>query len=81
MVDSKSMRPDDLAASRIDFADFLASLDQRDRQVAETLATSETTSHTVKLFGLTRGRISQLRREFKQDWEWFHQPAGAFATV
>jgi hypothetical protein len=61
-----------LAASRIDYPAFLATLSRRDRRIAEMLATGEATTRVAELFGLSLGRVSQLRRELKAAWEAFH---------
>lgn len=45
----------------------------RSRQVAEELAIGHSTGDVAKRFGLTPGRISQMRRELHQSWEEFHQ--------
>jgi hypothetical protein len=41
------------------------------RRVAEKLATGESTSAIARLFRLTPGRISQLRRELCDAWHTF----------
>ena len=71
LVEDHRVTPADLAASRIDYPAFLASLGTFRRRIAETLATGETTQRVARLFGLSEGRISQLRREFKDAWEAF----------
>jgi len=74
LVEDRSVSPADLAASRIDYASFLQTLSDRIRQIAETLSTGETTKRVAKLFGLSAGRVSQIRRELKTAWESFHEP-------
>lgn len=71
LVEDARMTPADLAATRIDYPAFLATLGSRRRQIAETLATGETTLHTARLFGLSTGRVSQLRQELKAAWDRF----------
>jgi len=56
--------PAEIAAVRIDFADWLKTLSNRDRQIAERMATGETTANAARIFRVSRGRISQLRRVF-----------------
>ena len=81
LVEDHRVTPADLAASRIDYPAFLASLGAFRRRIAETLATGETTQRVARMFGLSEGRISQLRREFKDGWEAFHAPKrGAVAA-
>jgi hypothetical protein len=68
VVEDKTATPADIAATRIDFADWLRSLRPKHRQIAKTLATGETTSDAARKFRLSSGRISQLRRELQDDW-------------
>ncbi len=74
LVEDRNATPADLAASRIDFAAFMASLSARTRRIAELLAVGETTSRVAELVGVTAGRISQLRRELQSAWDAFHEP-------
>ena len=71
LVEDPTVTPADLAASRIDYPAFLATLDARRRQIAETLATGETTLHTAHLFGISPTRICQFRQEFRAAWDRF----------
>jgi hypothetical protein len=81
LLEDRRASPADLAASRIDFAAFMASLGQRTRRIAELLAIGETTNRVAELLGVTAGRISQIRRQLKAAWESFHeQPVKAAAA-
>ena len=73
VVEDRRAGPAEVAATRIDFGDWLGLLSKRDRRIATTLATGETTSRVAKKFGLSPGRISQLRREFHDSWLEFHR--------
>jgi hypothetical protein len=76
LVEDRGSTPAETAAARLDFADWLSRLCRRDRGVATTLATGETGRDTARIFGLTAGRISQLRTELKRNWERFQgEPA------
>ena len=77
LVEDKTCTPAELAASRIDFPAFLAALQPKKRRIAETLATGESTQGVAKLFGITPGRISQLRQELLVAWQNFHGFASA----
>ena len=77
LVEDKTCTPAELAASRIDFPAFLAALQPKKRRIAETLATGESTQRVAKLFGITPGRISQLRQELLAAWQSFHGFASA----
>jgi RNA polymerase sigma factor (sigma-70 family) len=61
----------DQVAFRCDFPDWLDSLPARDRQIAQELAVGHGTSDVAKRFGVSPGRISQLRREMHQSWSEF----------
>jgi hypothetical protein len=71
VVEDKRAKPADVAAMRIDFAEWLRTLSARVAAIAKTLATGETTTAAARLFGLTCGRISQLRRELWASWHAF----------
>jgi hypothetical protein len=77
LVEDKNATPAATAAAWIDFHDWLRSLPPRDRRVAETLATGETTTTTARKFRVCAGRISQLRRKLKDSWDAFHQEGKA----
>lgn len=72
LVEGRSGTPAELAASRIDFADWLGRLPKKKRRIATTLAAGETTSDVGRKFRITPGRVSQLRREFAESWQAFH---------
>jgi hypothetical protein len=71
LVEDRKAGPAETAAARIDVAAWLQSLSRRKRKVAQTLARGETTSAAARLFGLTAGRVSQLRQELLKDWNTF----------
>ncbi len=71
LVEDHRVSPADLAASRLDFRAFMATLDRRRQQIAEMLGKGETTQDAARFFGLSPARISQLRREFKIAWDQF----------
>ena len=71
LADHRTMSPADLAAFRIDFETWLKSLSRRQRAIAKALALGHATSSVARRFGLSWGRISQIRRELKTDWEIF----------
>ena len=72
LVDGRQINPADLAASRIDFPAWLATLPPRSRAIAEALAAGDTTGDVAARFGVTPARVSQLRRKFERDWDTFH---------
>ena len=62
LVEDRHAGPAEIAASRLDVAAWLRSLPRRDRRVAETLSLGHTTSEAARRFGVSRARVSQLRR-------------------
>lgn len=62
----------DQVAFRCDFPEWLSTLPSRDRKIAKSLAKGESTTQVARRFGLTLGRVSQLRREFERSWLAFH---------
>jgi hypothetical protein len=69
--DNTQTPPPEQVAFRLDFPAWLRTRTERDRRLAEDLMTGERTSDVSTKFGLTQGRISQLRRDFHEDWERF----------
>jgi hypothetical protein len=76
LVDDRRATPADLAAMRVDFRSWLDSLTARKRQLAKMLSLGEPTHRVARAFGLSRGRISQLRKELKASWEHFQSEPG-----
>ena len=71
LVEDRRATPADVAACRIDFADWLRRLTARLRKIALALAAGETTSAAAKLFGVSPARISQIRDLLRKSWEAF----------
>jgi len=69
--DTRNSPVPDTVAFRCDFADWLRSLKRRDRRIAETLALGNRTGDTARKFGVSAGRISQLRAELAESWREF----------
>jgi hypothetical protein len=61
----------DQVAFRIDFPAWLATLTARERRLIRAMARNERTLDLSKHFELSPARISQLRREFHDDWRRF----------
>jgi hypothetical protein len=68
LIEDRKAGPAETAASRIDFGDWLATMSSLRRRIVECLATGETTREAAKRFGVSPGRISQIRREFHESW-------------
>ena len=67
--------PEEQAAFRIDYPVWLSQLGGRNRRIAEDMALDHSTRELAARHKLSQGRISQLRREFHQDWRRFHGEA------
>ena len=65
----------DQVAFRIDFPAWLATLTARERRLIRAIARNERTKDLSRMFELSQGRISQLRREFRDDWRRFCEDA------
>jgi hypothetical protein len=68
VTDNARTPPDEAAAFRVDFPDWLRTRTDRDRCLIRDLAAGERPTDVADHYGLSRGRISQLRREYEQDW-------------
>ena len=65
----------DTAAFRIDFATWLKTLTHRDRRIIAAFIRGDGTMAVADKFGVTQGRVSQLRRQYQQRWEVFQKQA------
>lgn len=77
LVEDKHAGPAETAAARLDVAKWFRTLPPAKRRVARVLAEGETTLATAKRFGLTAGRVSQIRRELQTSWRAMHGEAAA----
>ena len=68
LVEDRHAGPAETAAARIDIAKWFRKLRSRNRKIAKALALGESTLATAKKFGLSSGRVSQLRQELRQSW-------------
>jgi hypothetical protein len=71
LIEDRHAGPAETAICRLDFAAWLRRLPRRQRKIALSLASGETTSAAANRFGVTAARISQLRRWLKESWETF----------
>jgi len=70
--DNTRTPPNEQAAFRIDFPQWLCQLGDRNRRIAEDMMVNESTQNLAAKHKVTQGRVSQLRREFHRDWQRFH---------
>jgi hypothetical protein len=52
----------------VDFPEWVHRRSDRDRRLIGAMLVGERTRDLAGRFGLTPGRVSQLRREFHDDW-------------
>jgi hypothetical protein len=68
LQDNRKSPPDEQCAFRLDFPAWLALLGDRNRRIAEDMMLCERTLDLADRHGISPARVSQLRREFRQDW-------------
>ena len=61
LVEDRKAGPAETAAARMDLAAWFGTLTKRNRKIAKALALGEPTAAAAKKFGISPGRISQLR--------------------
>jgi DNA-binding CsgD family transcriptional regulator len=71
MVMDKRASVVELVAAKLDVAAWFSSLPQRTKQIAKDLAFGCSTSEVARKYGITSGRISQLRRTLEVSWTVF----------
>ena len=72
LIDNRRSPVPDQAAFRIDFPRWLETLPERDRDIVLRLCQGERPVDVARHHGITRGRVSQLRRELHDGWLRFH---------
>jgi len=71
LIEDRRCGPFDIVRTKLDFAAWLRSLPTRLRRIAKTLANGERTRDVARKFGLSQGRISQIRSELLASWRRF----------
>jgi hypothetical protein len=72
----------DQAAFRIDWPAWMQTQSERDRRIIDDLMAGERTIEVSRKYGLSAGRISQLRRQLYDDWQEFcAAPGGEHEVV
>jgi hypothetical protein len=66
--DNAVTSPPDQVAFRLDWAAWLSGRTERDRLLIRDLALGERVTDLAAKYGLSAGRISQLRRAYREDW-------------
>jgi hypothetical protein len=71
VVEDRYTGPAETAAARIDVAAWLRSLGKKKGRIAKALANGERTRNVAQMFGISEGRVSQMRNEFQESWNEF----------
>lgn len=71
LIQDRHAGPFDIVRTKLDFAAWLRSLPAKRRKVAKALAADERTHDVARKFGLSDGRISQIRAELLASWRQF----------
>jgi hypothetical protein len=71
LLEDRHSTPAEIACTRIDIQTWFRSLPGRHRKIARLLARGEQTRTVAEMFGLTPGRISQVRAELERSWRKF----------
>jgi hypothetical protein len=71
LADNTQTPPDEQCAFRLDFPAWRGSRAARDRRIIDELMRGERTLDVAGRHGLSPARVSQLRREFHDDWARF----------
>ena len=72
LIDNRQTPPDEQAAFRIDFPAWLSRFDSRRRAILTDMARGHRTNELADEYGVSAGRICEMRREAAEDWECFH---------
>jgi hypothetical protein len=73
LVEDKTAGPFDIVRTKLDMDAWLHSLPSRDRKVAQFLSLGNRTSDAARKFGVSEGRISQLRPSLEKSWTDFNE--------
>ena len=80
LVEDKRASVADQVAAKLDVGAWFATLTRKMKQIAGDFAFGCSTSEVANKYGVTPGRISQLRRTLEESWLAFQQePAAALA--
>ena len=74
---SNGANPAEVAAFRIDFQDWWATLTRRQQEVVSTLAVGNNTVEAAQILGCTRGGVSVMRGTLAKKYEAFFTLAGS----
>jgi len=75
VTERRAYSPADVAAFRIDFSEWLTGFPRRDRRIIGRMIAGDGTFAVADRFGVTPGRVSQLRRKYELSWRVFQREA------
>ena len=76
VVEDRHSSPAEIAALKLDFQAWLASLTPKKRAITESLASGESPGRVARLFRVSSARVSQVRRELRTLWDRFQGEPG-----
>lgn len=71
LKDNRKSPVDEQVCFKLDFREWLRTLDSRSRKMVEQMILGERTCDLAKSFGISAARISQLRRWLQEEWNRF----------
>jgi hypothetical protein len=71
LLDNTQTPVPDQVQFRVDFPAWVSTRTDRDRRIIDRMMHAERTKDIARIFGTSNGRISQLRREYHDDWNRF----------
>jgi hypothetical protein len=71
LLDNTKSPPDETVCFKLDFLAWLATLTEHDRGIVEDLMIGERALDVANKYKMSAARISQKRREFQRDWQFF----------
>ncbi len=80
LVQDKRAAIPDIVAAKLDVRAWFATLTKKMKQIASDLALGCSTSEVAAKYGVTAGRISQLRRALEASWR-AYQPEGTHKSA
>jgi len=80
IVEDKRAAVADQVAAKMDVGAWFATLTKQMKEIAKDLAFGCSTSEVAKKYGVTAGRISQLRRVLEESWAAFQGEAAPATT-
>ena len=79
LADNTVTPVDEQVAFRLDFPRWLSTYSDRDRRIALDLMAGERTLEVADKYGLSPGRVSQMRTQFRDGWRRFQDGPAAGA--